>query len=234
MYKTQSLTAKQIKAARALLDWSQEDLAASSGLSVATIRKLEIGFISPRGSTTDLLRQAFGNAGLEFVEPGGVRHKPDDIMIYQGIDGACAFFDDVYHTAKNKRSDVVLACPAADRYFTDLIGDYRNTHMDRMNAIKDFARVRCILTENKEFMPAAAYCEYRGISKHYIDSVPFYVYDDKYAVIILEAEPSPKIVVLRSHTVAEAFRHQFYSMWDKATPLNKVDRNINEKKLLRA
>jgi transcriptional regulator with XRE-family HTH domain len=46
-----TINARQIKAARALLDWSQEDLANTSGLSIATIRKIESGHISPRGKT---------------------------------------------------------------------------------------------------------------------------------------------------------------------------------------
>ena len=76
-----SLTARQIKAARALLDWSQDDLAVASHLSVATIRKIESGHISPRGKTNDDIKRAFENAELEFIEPGGVRQRPDDIKI---------------------------------------------------------------------------------------------------------------------------------------------------------
>lgn len=44
-------TARQIKAARALLDWSQEDLAIRAALSIATIRKIESGALSPRDKT---------------------------------------------------------------------------------------------------------------------------------------------------------------------------------------
>jgi len=51
--------------------------------------------------------------------------------------------------------------------------------------------------------------------------VPFYVYDDKFASIIFDADPSPRIIVIRSSQIAEAFRQQFYSMWEKATPLNQ-------------
>jgi hypothetical protein len=85
--------------------------------------------------------------------------------------------------------------------------------------------VRCIVTENNQHLPAK-YCEYRWISKHYVDSVPFYVYGDKYAILVFEANPSPKITVIRSHVVAEAFRHQFYSMWEKSTLLSLAENKI--------
>jgi predicted transcriptional regulator len=63
----QHIRAGQIKAARAFLDWSQEDLAIVTGLSLTTIRNLEMGYISPRNATTHVVRQAIENAGLEFI-----------------------------------------------------------------------------------------------------------------------------------------------------------------------
>jgi transcriptional regulator with XRE-family HTH domain len=220
-----TLNARQIKAARALLDWSQEDLAAATELSIATIRKLEMNCISPRGTTTDVIRSAFENTGLEFIEPGGVRHRPEDIIVYQGPEGARSFFDNVYETAKKKECEVVLVLPSAQKYLSDVLGDYQTHHVERMTAIKKGKPfVKCIVTEDSGPLWAAAYGEYKWISKSYVDSVPFYVYDDKYAIIVSEADPSPKITVIQSHVVAEAFRRQFYSMWEKATPLNKVEK----------
>jgi len=215
-----SIKARQMKAARALLDWSQEDLAKATGLSVATIRKLELGYISPRGKTISQIRNAFEGAGLEFLEPDGVRHRPEEITVYQGHEGICAFFDDVYETMVKKGGDIVTVCVDEDP-FSKTLGDYRFVHFDRMIAIKDKVFVKCILTDNPRSRPAQ-YCEYRWISKGYVDSVPFYIYDDKFAIIVFDSEPSPKITVIQSPSVAKAFRRQFYSMWDKATPLGPL------------
>lgn len=76
MFQLKIIGARRIKAARALLNWSQDELAVAARLSIATIRKLEAGFVSPRGKTNDAVRGAFENAGLEFIEPEGVRFKP--------------------------------------------------------------------------------------------------------------------------------------------------------------
>jgi transcriptional regulator with XRE-family HTH domain len=213
------LKARQMKAARALLDWSQDDLANATNLSVATIRKLELGHISPRHTTMDVIRRAFEDNGLEFVEPDGVRHRPEDIGIYQGHDGFKTFFNDVYQTMAKNGGDVVVVC-ASEAPFSQAFGDeYRFLHYDRMKALKNHVRVKCIVTNDNATLPAKEYCEYRWISKHYVDSVPFYVYGDKYAIIVFEADPSPKVIVIQSPVVSRAFRQQFNSMWDKATPL---------------
>jgi transcriptional regulator with XRE-family HTH domain len=219
MHQTAILDARQIKAARALADWSQGDLATATTLSVGTIRKLELGHVSPRGKTNQLIRKAFENAGLEFLEPDGVRHRPEEISIYQGRDGYVEFFDDVYATARNGNEELVTVC-ASEVPFNKIRGEDDTSHTDRMMAIKDTVTVKCILTESTEELMASGYCEYRWISKHYVNSVPFYVYGDKYAAIIFEADPSPKIIVIRSPVMSRAYRQQFESMWEKATPVS--------------
>lgn len=201
-------------------------MAATSGLSVATIRKLELGHISPRESTTDVIRRAFENAGLEFIEPGGVRHRPEEIKIYQGHSGACDFFDDVYHTAKTKGGECLILYSSAKKFFISVLGEYHKVHVERMTAIRDVYSVRCILSEDEDVLPAATYCEYRWLSKKFVDAAPFYVYDDKYAMIVTEADPSPKIIVIQSRAMTEALRHQFYSLWEKASPLNTLETKV--------
>jgi transcriptional regulator with XRE-family HTH domain len=213
------ISASQIRAARAILNWSQDELADATQLSIATIRKLELGYISPRHTTTQVIRQALEDAGLEFIEPDGVRRRPDEVMIYQGRDGYIKFFDSVYHTALEKGGDITSLYASEIPFGFLGLEEYQKSYMDRMTALKGRANVKNILTENKTPLWAATYVTYRILSKHYVDSVPFYVFDNKYAVFIFEADPSPKIIVIQSRIVADAFRHQFYSMWEKAVRL---------------
>jgi len=64
---------RQIKAARALLAWSQDDLAARSGLSVPTIKRLEAadGEIGGRTDTREALLAALQEGGIEFIPENG-------------------------------------------------------------------------------------------------------------------------------------------------------------------
>jgi transcriptional regulator with XRE-family HTH domain len=68
---------RQIKAARALLAWSQEDLAEAAGISVPTVKRLEAadGKLGGREDTAIKLRGALEAAGIEFTNGGrpGVR-----------------------------------------------------------------------------------------------------------------------------------------------------------------
>jgi transcriptional regulator with XRE-family HTH domain len=72
---------RQIKAARALLGWSQEDLATRAGVSVPTVKRLEAaeGLLGGRQDTGTKLRGALERAGIEFTngnQPGVHLRKP--------------------------------------------------------------------------------------------------------------------------------------------------------------
>ena len=71
-----ALTSAQIRAARALIRWSAEDLAKQSVLGVATIRRAELRDSATRlTAANDLaVRRALEAAGVEFIgesETGG-------------------------------------------------------------------------------------------------------------------------------------------------------------------
>jgi transcriptional regulator with XRE-family HTH domain len=70
------ISIRQVKAARALLGWSQTDLAMASGISEPTIRRLEADE-APTGDTAARLRAALEKAGIRFIDDGapGVQLK---------------------------------------------------------------------------------------------------------------------------------------------------------------
>jgi transcriptional regulator with XRE-family HTH domain len=64
---------RQIKAARALLGWSQEQLASAANVSIPTIKRLEAhdGPLGGRTDTGEKIEVALEKAGIEFIEENG-------------------------------------------------------------------------------------------------------------------------------------------------------------------
>lgn len=71
VHKRLMLTPAQIRAARALLNWSQADLAAASGVALQSIKNIETGKTDPRLSTATALCRALEAAGVEFIAENG-------------------------------------------------------------------------------------------------------------------------------------------------------------------
>jgi transcriptional regulator with XRE-family HTH domain len=64
---------RQIKAARALLDWSQERLASAANISIPTIKRLEAndGPLGGRSQTIENIVNSLRVAGVEFIDENG-------------------------------------------------------------------------------------------------------------------------------------------------------------------
>jgi transcriptional regulator with XRE-family HTH domain len=65
------LTPAQCRAARGLLDWTQQQLADRARVGVVTIRLLEAGQTLPRRATLDVIERAFEAAGVELISSNG-------------------------------------------------------------------------------------------------------------------------------------------------------------------
>ncbi len=70
------LTPAQIRAARALLNLSQDDLAEASGLARQSIKNIERGVTDPRLSTAMTIKTTLEKAGVQFLEPSDVAVGP--------------------------------------------------------------------------------------------------------------------------------------------------------------
>jgi transcriptional regulator with XRE-family HTH domain len=64
------LTPEQLRAARALIDWSREDLAEQSGVSPNTVWGFEQGRSDPKLSTLNKWQRTLEAAGVEFIDDG--------------------------------------------------------------------------------------------------------------------------------------------------------------------
>lgn len=61
----------QLRAARGLLDWSQEVLASAAGTTARSIARIEAGETAPRASTLAAICAALEAAGVEFIAENG-------------------------------------------------------------------------------------------------------------------------------------------------------------------
>ena len=68
-----TITPRQIRAARAMLEIKQKDLAVAAGISLATLNNIERGVADPRSSTLAAIERALGTVGVEIGDDGDTR-----------------------------------------------------------------------------------------------------------------------------------------------------------------
>lgn len=208
--------ARQIKAARALLDWSQDDLALATGLSVTTVRNLESGDMSPRSATANVIRQAIENAGLEFIEPEGVRRRTDEVKIYQGLNSCDEFFDDMLQTVREKSGEIVSIFKSPEAWMQSC--SITRGNFERLQRLSEITKIKCLLSEVLAPSILIPSLQFRTISKQHIGPVSFFVYGDKHTVVLEEGSSTFRFVVFNSSSMAQAYRNYFFSLWDNASP----------------
>ncbi|MFO0578878.1 MAG: helix-turn-helix transcriptional regulator [Polyangia bacterium] len=69
--KNLQIIPRQCKAARALLDWSQTDLAEAAGVHFRTVHDFENGVRKPMPSTLAVLQRALEEGGVLFIPTNG-------------------------------------------------------------------------------------------------------------------------------------------------------------------
>src|SRR5690349_2259948 len=78
------ITIEQCRAARGLVDWTQQDLADKAGLSKTAINNFEKGYSDIKTESLRAIRNAFELHDVQFIEKIGVCKKCKDIVVIKG------------------------------------------------------------------------------------------------------------------------------------------------------
>ena len=217
-------SAAQLRAARGLLDWTRADLAKAANVSPETIKNIEHGTFRPQEQTAQAIVKAFEVHSVEFTDDEGVKRRQNAVMRFKGSDGFKSFMDDVYAAAQDPSAAVggdkpIYVSNIDDRLFVKHLGSYMETHAQRMDALKN-VKVCALIKEQDYFkIPDCSYPEYRWSPKQTHGTVPFYVYGDKFAILLLNEEKEISIIVISSAEVAKAYRDQFEVLWQMSNQL---------------
>lgn len=203
----------QIRAARALKNWSQTELAERTGLAVPTIANIEMGKQSPGKNTLEKIISAFEAGDIEFTDYEGVRKKKPNILAFEGVEGFQAFIRDTDNTAFTNKNSEFLVSNVNEQDFVKWEGGHvLNSHTQTI--LESGVRYKIIIAEGDSFMPAESYAEYRWAPKEQFYSIPMYIYGDKIGIIGFE-EDTVNVFVIEHPFIAALCRRQFYELWDR-------------------
>lgn len=210
------ISVEQIKAARALLKWTQKDLATYAGVNDDQVHNFE-GGRSRSLEVLEAIHRAFITNGIEFTDGEGVKKKSTQIYTLTGRENFLRFFDEMYEEVKKIKE--LYACNVDEELFDKWFGSASESHTRRMEAIQDLVCLT-IVEEGKNYFPCASYTKYKWAKKAHFEPSPFYVFGDKVAILLFEQNVT--IIVIHHADVARAYKKQFLMAWDSAlTPTGK-------------
>ncbi|MGB9154141.1 MAG: helix-turn-helix transcriptional regulator [Alphaproteobacteria bacterium] len=209
------ISVEQIKAARAWLNWSQDELAQETGLSLATIHNLEKGHISYR--SLGEIRKTFENKGFEFSGKNGLSRRLDEHRSYFGADGTNEFYDDMLTVAKETNGEIVAIFPTQEMLARSL-GVTRDGSLERLEQLSKFATIKCLLSNAHNttlFIPSI---QCRAIPKHPFAPFSSFVYGNKTALVATNGIDLTYFVMTSVSIAQDAFK-TFAADWNTAAPI---------------
>lgn len=209
------ITPAQCRAARALLNWSQPELARRCGVHVQTISNFEKESSSPSKTTLQKISTVLLINGVALLDDDGVMRHKQTVQQYQGGDGFRLFMDDIYETMRNGGRDLFLLNANPDLWIKWLGEEwYYNTHSTRMESLLPHIRGRILVKRGNYNFIGRRFAEYRWVHESLWDSNSFYSYGDKLGFMDFENNDI-QIFVLHHKKFAETFRFLFNMLWEQ-------------------
>jgi transcriptional regulator with XRE-family HTH domain len=200
------ISREQIKAGRAMLDWSQKDLAQHSGVSDATIKLIETARINSTPETRQTIQEALEKGGLEFLPQNGVRMRDDLLTVLEKRDEDDSVFlrllDDIYYTMRRGYGEVLWS------FVDDSLSSPEVLEKDRL--IRGTGCGMRSLVRHGDTYLIYPIEEYRYLPKGLFLNNTSVVYGNKFALVV---DGSRKVIIINNEAIADVKRMEFEIIW---------------------
>lgn len=198
-----SVTSYQFRAARALKDWSLDDVEALSGVSRQTVYKFENGIHRLHKETEAALLGLLDTHGIELIADRGVALRNDNYRLLEGPDCYLRLLDEVYQTLHGQAGAEVLSICTDDSVSPPEVAHAIQRWHD--------AGIPCrFLTHEYATRFDFPLREYRMIPHRFYTNSVMVVFADKVAVL---RGANDAVLVVRDKEKADMLRGLFEMIW---------------------
>lgn len=201
----------KLKAARALLGWSQSDLAEASGLASQTIKFYEQGVSVPSSDTLHKITEAFLAQDVYFTEVG-VEQRDNTVRFIEGDNCILRLLDDIYSHLETSEQKHLWFLNADERISSsEIISTIR-----KIRSLKP--EIRQLICEGDTYVMGDLK-EYRYTPKQYFVNRPVIIYGERIALI---TKGKLSRVMIISDAQFSAMQTSIYEwLWSMAKPVKE-------------
>lgn len=190
------LTPDQLRAARALLNISQDDLAERSGVSVTSIRQFELGATANLQQKTENALRSFLCEKIELIGERGVALRATDHLALEGETAITQLFEDI-HTHLNGQKD-------GEALFL-----YEDAPCSLRSPIVDY----CMLLEKSGISCRSIRQKKNEAAFERVASANFIPIQVIYGSTVAQRIGSMRILLVRSPILAAGLKQTFAMLW---------------------
>lgn len=203
-----------MRAARAMLDLSQSDVAKSLGIAANTLSNIESGKTDVPASRLKEIQGFYEGRGIEFMGNGGVQPYQNKVITLQGRSGFAQFREDIL--AEGKKSPLEVCVSNVDEREFDRWGEGEVNERYFLEMQKNKPKsFRILVKENDNKLTATGYATYRWLPESQFGMISFFIYGQKTAIISFEENDFQAFVI--SHPrLCEFYRQEFDRLWASA------------------
>jgi len=210
----------QMRAARAILDYSQGQVAEQIGIAANTLSKIESGQADPSGSRIQEIQSFYELNGIEFTQNDGVQRKKGEIKIFKGRDGFLDFYKYVLRIAEQDGGQFLVS-NVNEALFDFWLGEELDEYVDRITKVENLS-FKVLIKEGDYNFAASEYAEYKWIPEKSFTNVPFYIFGDHMAMILFNEHKDVSVYLIGEEELTKAQRNIFYSNWKDALVIPKA------------
>lgn len=214
------ISATQMRAARAVLDLSQGQVAEHIGIAPNTLSKIESGQTDPAASRIQEIQSFYEMNGLEFTEGDGVRKKKGEIKIFKGRDGFLDFYRYVLRIAEQQGGQFLVS-NVNEALFDFWLGDKLDEYVDEITKIENLS-YKVLIKEGDFNFAASEYAEYKWIPEKSFTNIPFYIFGDHMAMILFDEHKDVSVYLIGEEELTKAQRAIFFNNWKEAIVIPKA------------
>ncbi len=208
-----TISAAQMRMARACLDMKQDDLADACGMDRSQISNYEKGKRQLSTATIERVETYLTMQGLTFLSNNGVQQGSNTVEL-KGIEGLKIFMEDIYASIRYG-GNLSLYNTQPEIWVEHMTSEWYEMHNARIAAIKQPVTIRNAIKEgNRNYILHG--CEYRWIPQENWHDTTFYTYGNKLAFINF-SEGEIQITILTDSKIVKAYIQLFKIAWKHNT-----------------
>lgn len=207
----------QIRAARALIDWSLKDLEAACGITGQSISNYEVGRSTLNSSNLEKVIRSLETEGVEFTSTGA-QLKTTPLYYYEGEGWYLNLLDDAYRTLVDSKNPEILIENVDDKKSPAAV-------IQKMRKLRDSGiQIKMTTLEGETYLLAPSNY-YRFIPKPFFKNWVVMVFGNKVAFSI---EKETRCMVIEDQNMVNAIKNRFDFMWEMLPEL-KIESTADER-----